>query len=228
MPMTGSLSPMSRRPLRIAVAILLLVPAALPLACLAQPVYAVFGEDIPLGGSAPGSDTVYLFLTGPNLPADGISLDRGTPVATGDASSFTQVEVQTDATWTYTWRTGSMGRVLDQGTYVVYIVQQPLARPDLDDSDYATQAVVFGGPVETVIVTVPETPVPLPPGTMQGGPPVTGMATPTTPNQSTPVSTPVSTPTTGNPATTPGRLPIPPLLPLAAAALAALAARYRR
>ena len=217
MPMNRSPCPLSRVSLRVLFAILLLTPAAIPFASLAQPVYAVFGQDIPLGGTAPGSDTVYLFLTGPNLPSGGISLDGGTPVTTGDSSTFTRVEVQTDTTWTYTWRTGSMGRILDQGTYVVYIVQEPLARPDLDDSNYATQPVVFGGPVETVTITLPETTVPAPAGTTQGTGPVTGMQTPA-PNPSTPVSTP----------TTPGRLPLPPLLPLAAAALAALAARYRR
>ena len=130
--------------------------AAIPLCGYALPISAVPGEDIPLRGTAPGSDFIYLFLTGPNLPADGISLSDGTPVTTGVPSSFTRVEVQTDGTWAYTWRTGSMGRILDRGTYAIYAVNEPLSRPDLDDSAYTTQGVTFGPPVETVTVTFAE------------------------------------------------------------------------
>jgi hypothetical protein len=133
---------------------LILTFAVIPLCCAAAPIYAVFGEDIPLGGTAPGSAFIYLFLTGPNLPDGGISLAGGTPVKTGVPASFTRVEVQTDETWSYTWRTGSIGRILDRGTYTIYAVNEPLSRPDLDDAVFTTQAVTFGQPVETVTVTV--------------------------------------------------------------------------
>ncbi|MGA2934656.1 MAG: PEGA domain-containing protein [Methanomicrobiales archaeon] len=133
-----------------------LIIVSLVASAAAAPIHVVFGEDIPLGGTAPGSDFIYLFLTGPNLPDGGISLAGGTPVTTGVPSSFTRVEVQTDDTWAYTWRTGSTGRILDPGTYTIYIVQEPRSRPDLDDTVFATQAVIFGQPVETVTVTVTE------------------------------------------------------------------------
>ena len=120
----------------------------------AAPISAVFGQDIPIGGTAIGSNFVYLYLTGPNLPAGGVSLIGGTPVTTGVPASFTQVEVQTNGTWTYTWRTGSTGRILDQGTYTIYIVEEARSRPDLDDASYITQDVTFGQPVETVTPTV--------------------------------------------------------------------------
>jgi hypothetical protein len=129
---------------------LLLLLAAFPLCCSATPIYAIRGEDIPLRGTAPGSALLYLFLTGPNLPNQGISLAGGTPVETGAPASFTRVEVSTDGTWTYTWRTGSLGRILDPGTYTIYIVLEPRSRPDLDDAPYTTQAIVIGAPVETV------------------------------------------------------------------------------
>ena len=136
--------------------LLFLTLAVIPICCAAAPINAVFGEEIPLHGTAPGIDFIYLYLTGPNLPDQGISLAGGTPVTTGVPSSFTRVEVQTDGTWAYTWRTGSMGRILDPGTYTIYAVNEPLSRPDLDDSAYTTQAVIFGLPVETVTVTVAE------------------------------------------------------------------------
>ena len=133
-----------------------LIAVSLVVSATAAPISVVFGQDIPLGGTATGSDFVYLFLTGPNLPDAGIGLSTGTPVTTGVPASFTRVEVQTDGTWTYIWRTGSMGRILDQGTYTIYIVEEARSRPDFDDSVYSTQAVTFGQPVETVTVTVTE------------------------------------------------------------------------
>jgi hypothetical protein len=134
-----------------------LIAVFLVVSATAAPIHAVLGEDIPLGGTAPGSDFVYLFLTGPNLPDAGISLAGGNPVTTGVAGSFTRVEVLTDGTWSYIWRTGSTGRILDQGTYTIYAVNNPLSWRNLDDASYSTQAVIFGPPVETVTVTVRET-----------------------------------------------------------------------
>jgi len=145
---------MTRRTSHAALLLFLLLAIALPVSCSAGTIQTVFGNDIPLSGTAPGSDFIYLFLTGPNLPDGGISLAGGTPVVTGNAASFTRVEVNTDGSWSYTWSTGSTGRVLDQGTYVIYIVQEPRALPDLDDAVYTTQAVVFGQPVVTVTLTL--------------------------------------------------------------------------
>jgi hypothetical protein len=144
-----------RRPL-FRYSVLILTLAVIPLSCAAAPIYAVFGEDIPLGGTAPGSAFIYLFLSGPNLPDGGISLAGGTAVTTGVPSSFTRIEVLADGTWAYTWRTGSLGRILDQSTYTIFAVNEPLSRPDLDDAAYNTQAVVFGTPGETIAATSPE------------------------------------------------------------------------
>jgi hypothetical protein len=207
--------PLMRNP-GLCLPFLLLV--ALTVSATAAPISAVYGEDIPLRGTATGSDVVYLFLTGPNLPDQGISLAGGTPVATGVPGSFTRVEVFTDGTWAYTWRTGSVGRVLDPGTYVIYIAEEPRARPDLDDSAYATQAVLLGAPVGTVTIPVPGTTVSPPQGTMQGGPLVTGMQPPSEPAPATGTTPPV----------TPGRLAPLTLVPLGAAALAVLGLRRRR
>ena len=194
-----------------------LLLAALPLWVSAS-VSFVQGVDIPLAGTSSGSNVVYLFLTGPNLPEGGISLAGGAPVTTGVSGSFTRVDVNTDGTWRYTWRTGSLGRILDGGTYVIYIAQEPRARPDLDDTVYAMETVIFGAPVETVTIIRPETTVSLPTGTMQGGPLLTGLETPA-----------VSTPPAGTPPpTTPGRLHLPAIVPLGAAALALIGSRHRR
>jgi hypothetical protein len=135
----------------------LLLLAALPLCASAAPLQVVQGEEMVLRGTAPGMDVLYLFLTGPNLPVEGISLEGGTPVVTGNPASFTQAEVNTDGTWTYTWRTGEIGRILSPGTYTLYTVQEPLSRPDLGDTVYALQPVVFGASAGVVIETTPAT-----------------------------------------------------------------------
>lgn len=190
--------------------------SAVPFCCSAAPIYAVQGEEIPLRGTATGSDVIYLFLTGPNLPGQGIALVGGTPVTTGVPGSFTRVDVNTDGTWAYTWRTGAVGRILDTGTYYVFITEEPLSRPDLDDTVFTEQPVIFGAPVETVTIASTMMTAPVPPGTMQGGQLVTGMQTPEeTPSAGTPVPA------------TPGQVGLPAVVPLAAAALALLGSRRR-
>jgi hypothetical protein len=168
----------------------LLLLAALPLCVAAASISALQGEDIPLGGTSSGSTVVYLFLAGPNLPEGGIGLDGGAPVMTGVPGSFTQVSVNTDGSWAYTWRTADLGRVLDPGAYVMYIAQEPRSKPDLDDTPYATQAISIGIPFVAMTPTPPLTAEPYPAGTMESGPLVTGMETPSPPGlvPGTPVS----------------------------------------
>ena len=198
-------------------AVMILLLAALPLCAAAASISAVQGEDIPLQGTSSGSNVVYLFLTGPNLPEGGISLGGGAPVVTGVSGSFTRVEVNTDGTWAYNWRTGSLGRVLSEGNYLIYIVQEPRSRSDLDDTVYTTQPVIFGAPVETVTIIRPVTTATLPPGTMQGGPVVTGLQTPATSTPAAEIPSPA----------TPGRVSLPVIVPLVAAALALICSRRR-
>jgi len=58
------------------------------IALVAAPTTAVTvypGSEITLTGTSTGSDTVYLFVTGPNLPPAGGRLeDPATPVRSGD------------------------------------------------------------------------------------------------------------------------------------------------
>jgi hypothetical protein len=143
----------SRPATGILLPVVLVLTLFLAASASAQAIHAVYGEDIPLGGRASGTDFLYLFLTGPNLPGQGISLVGGTPVTTGVPASFTRVEVQTDGTWTYTWQTRSLGRLLDPGTYTIYAAEEARSRPDLDDTVYSLLPVTFGPPVETVTVT---------------------------------------------------------------------------
>ncbi|GAB7015335.1 hypothetical protein JCM10550A_07010 [Methanogenium cariaci] len=90
---------------------------------------------------------MYLFLTGPNLASGGVRLDSITsPVVSGNAASFTRVPVRSGE-WEYEWDTGRTGGTLDPGTYLIWVVPQPLNRYDLGDTSYATKSVLLTNPV---------------------------------------------------------------------------------
>ncbi|WP_292364003.1 hypothetical protein [Methanoculleus sp. UBA208] len=157
---------------------------ALVIAPAASAVTVYPGSEVTLGGTSTGSDTVYLFVTGPNLPVNGGRLeDPQTPVLSGDPESFTTATVGADDRWTYRWRTGEAG--LDPGTYTVYAVEAPVDRSDLSGHAYTAIPVTLGRP----------------PGTPATPTAAVTTAAPTEPETpATPTATPPVTPTTAAPA----------------------------
>ncbi len=118
---------------------------------------AYLGEEVPLSGSGSGTDTVYLFVTGPNLPQNGGNLQQPfSQVVTGDPETFTRAEVGADTHWTVTWDTSGIG--LDAGTYLVYAVDAPVGRSDLSGHSYAVTPVILIGPGSGGVVTAVTTP----------------------------------------------------------------------
>jgi len=106
------------------------------------------GEQVLLAGTNTESDTVYLFMTGPNLPSAGGSLTNPRiPVRTGQPESFTAVSVDPDNTWEYRWFSGNLG--IDAGTYTVYAVAGPASRTDLSLWRYSTSSFSFARPFVT-------------------------------------------------------------------------------
>jgi hypothetical protein len=94
------------------------------------------GEKVVLRGQGPASGTVYLFMTGPNLPATGGSLTAPhQAAASGNPDSFTTVTTKPDKTWEYFFYTDNLN--LDAGTYTVYAESQPKAadQPDSGAAD---------------------------------------------------------------------------------------------
>ncbi|MFA6364474.1 hypothetical protein [Methanoregula sp.] len=82
------------------------------------------GEKVVLRGQSSTSGTVYLFMTGPNLPATGGSLTAPhQAAASGNPDSFTTVTTKPDKTWEYFFYTDNLN--LDAGTYTVYAESQP-------------------------------------------------------------------------------------------------------
>jgi hypothetical protein len=120
-------------------------------------IQTVMGDDVTISGYATSGPYVYLFLTGPNLPENGVALNDITKRA--DQGGFTKVSVDGDDHWTYTWHTGSINGRLDDGSYTIWVVSGPNDRSRLSTADYRTITVTLGKPGITV-----DTPVQ--PGTM--------------------------------------------------------------
>ncbi|MDO9326738.1 MAG: PEGA domain-containing protein [Methanoregula sp.] len=109
-----------------------------------QGIQASVGDIIPLSGYSSSSQTVYLFLTGPNLPVNGVALNDITKRA--DQGGFTRVQVDGDDHWSYKWGTANLGGRLDEGTYTIWVVNGPNDRSQLSNADYNTISVTLGKP----------------------------------------------------------------------------------
>lgn len=105
---------------------------------------AAMGETINLHGVSSSSDRIYLFLTGPNLPANGVPLNDVTQRA--DQGAFTIVDVQSDQTWTYHWDTSRVNGRIDYGSYTVYVVADPVDRSRLGGHPFSTLSVSLTNP----------------------------------------------------------------------------------
>ena len=84
------------------------------------------GEKVVFAGQNSDSDTTYLFITGPNLPAGGGKLTSPRQaVVSGNAETFTVVKTKPDKTWEYSFYTANLP--FDAGSYTLYAVSSPVA-----------------------------------------------------------------------------------------------------
>jgi PEGA domain len=119
----------------------------------AQGIQAYLGDTIPLSGYSPTGPYVYLFLTGPNLPADGVALDNINRLA--EDGEFTKVPVEGENDmWSYKWGTNSLGGRLDAGTYTIWVVDNPDDLSHLANDNYATISVTLSSPAISIDNTV--------------------------------------------------------------------------
>jgi hypothetical protein len=102
------------------------------------------GDVVKLSGYSYAGDTVWLFLTGPNLPANGVALDTINRLA--DQGGATRVDVDADGHWTYDWNTGAAGGRLDAGTYTVWVADSPSDRSHISTVNYHTISVGLSAP----------------------------------------------------------------------------------
>lgn len=130
--------------------VLLVCGPAVPSCCAGVPagIRTTMGDEVPLSGSCTSSPFVYLFLTGPNLPENGVALNDISKRA--DRGYFTKVSVDGDDRWSYRWHTGSINGRLDEGTYTIWVVDAPNDRSRLASADFRTISVTLGKPSITV------------------------------------------------------------------------------
>lgn len=105
---------------------------------------AYLGDMVTLSGYSPGSDQVYLFMTGPNLPTNGVSLNNINRRA--DTGGLTTADVDPDGRWVYKWYTDQLGGKIDTGTYTIWVTDRPVDRSHLAGSDYQSISVTLQPP----------------------------------------------------------------------------------
>jgi hypothetical protein len=132
-----------RIPIRGLVMLLLLL-ALFSGASAAGQMQVYMGNVVKLSGYSYASDTVYLFLTGPNLPTNGVALDNINRLA--DQGGATRVDVDADGHWVYEWNTGATGGKLDAGSYTVWVADGPADLSHLSTVEYSTISVSLSVP----------------------------------------------------------------------------------
>ena len=96
------------------------------------------GGEITLEGTCTESDTVYLFLTGPNLNSDGVNPQDLYFKAKDGLNGFMKAEVEADDTWSEKWNTAQINGTLDAGGYTIYAVSKPVDKSGLSGAQYDT------------------------------------------------------------------------------------------
>jgi PGF-CTERM protein len=108
------------------------------------------GEEVAFSGTDTESQTVYLFITGPNLAPNGANIAAPTPYLAGAAcvdmnpATFQSVSVLGDNTWSWNWETSAT--TLDAGTYTIYAVSDPHTANNLANSAYGTVSIILKAP----------------------------------------------------------------------------------
>lgn len=97
------------------------------------------GETIALKGVSYNSDQIYLFMTGPGLPENGVALTDTSKRA--DQGDFTMVGVDSNQQWSFKWDTSRLENEIDPGTYLVYAVNAPADKSSLAGHSYQTLSV---------------------------------------------------------------------------------------
>ncbi len=110
------------------------------------------GEEITFSGTNTASATTYLFLTGPNLPSNGVNLTRLARVENGSPATFTIAGVEADDTWFYKWNTADIFsfRPLDAGNYTIYAVSEPRSKGYFSSAPFTVISVVLKAPTLSV------------------------------------------------------------------------------
>jgi len=111
------------------------------------------GEEIKFSGTNTETYKTYLFIIGPNLPAQGAMIGNQDPRNAGSAApgitnnnvaDFKAIDVNGDNTWSWKW--GTSNYALDAGTYTIYAVSQPYDKNHLQNAAYGTVSIIIKKP----------------------------------------------------------------------------------
>jgi hypothetical protein len=196
----------------ILLACLLTAVMILPVAGADANIQAELGDTLNLHGDLYKGDRVYLFLTGPGLPENGVTLSDVTQRA--DQGKFTIVDVGSDQTWAMQWKTSRIENEINPGTYTVYVTNEPVDKAHLGGSSsyktlevFLTESTTSRGSSSggTVYTLNPEEHV-----SVQS--PTLALVSPTPTPTPSPTATPTPIPSTLPPTTKATLLPVTALL----------------
>lgn len=98
------------------------------------------GDTITLQGESYSGTQVYMFMTGPGLPENGVTLTDVNQRA--DQGQFTIVPLDNAQHFLFKWNTQRIHTEIDPGTYIVYVVNEPVDKAHLGStSSYRTLSV---------------------------------------------------------------------------------------
>lgn len=114
----------------------------LPVSAADANIEAELGDTLTLHGISYKGSSVYLFMTGPGLPENGVSLTDVSQRA--DQGNFNRIDLDSNQEWSFRWNTARIENEIEHGTYIVYVTNEPVDKANLGGSDsYKTLQVDF-------------------------------------------------------------------------------------
>lgn len=101
----------------------------LPVAGADANIEAELGDTLNLHGISYTGSSVYLFMTGPGLPENGVTLTDVSQRA--DQGKFTRIDLDSNQEWSYRWATSRIENEINAGTYLVYVTNEPVDKAHL-------------------------------------------------------------------------------------------------
>jgi outer membrane receptor protein involved in Fe transport len=104
-----------------------------PVAGADATIEAELGDTLNLHGVSYTGSSVYLFMTGPGLPENGVTLSDVT--RRSDQGQFTQIDLDGNQEWSFRWNTARIEHEINAGTYLVYVTNEPVDKANLGGSN---------------------------------------------------------------------------------------------
>ena len=172
----------------------------LPVSAADANIEAELGDTLNLHGVSYTGSRVYLFMTGPDLPENGVTLTDVTQRA--DQGQFNQIDLDSNQEWFFRWNTARIENSIKAGgTFLVYVTNEPVDKAHLGgSSSYKTLQVYLKKSTTSQVASSSEATYTLNPVMHASDPEPTLAITSPTPT-STPIPTSLTTLLTAAPST---------------------------